>query len=258
MAVTFSLAIRLEFNQFKFSNMKYIFLFLFSINAMLAMGQDKVIMNDKNVVLRDLDDFTGISVKGPFKVYYSQSAKSAVGVSASTESARDKIITRVSAGILHVELEGSNIAWWGKNPEFKIYVSSPQLKNIQASGAVDFLITDIIKSDELNLRFTGASDFSGKLDCNALMIQFTGASDIEIMGRADRVNADLTGASKLSGAALKAIDAELKATGASTIKLGVSGNFSAIATGASSIIYYGTPKSISSKTSGASSVKKGN
>jgi hypothetical protein len=53
-------------------------------------------------------------------------------------------------------------------------------------------------------------------------------------------------------------DAELKATGASTIKLGVSGALGANATGASSITYYGSPKSLSTKATGASSVKKGN
>ncbi len=238
--------------------MKPLFFVLVSLIYFEAAAQDKVIMNDKNVVLRDLGEFKGISIKGPFKVYYSQSAKHAVGVSASTESARDKIITRVSAGILNIELDGTSMSWWGKNPEFKLYISSPEVKSINASGAVDFLITDLIKSEELTVRFTGASDFSGKLECGSLNLNFTGASDVEIMGSADKVVADLTGASKLSGASFKVIDAELKATGASTIKLGVSGALGANATGASSITYYGSPKSLSTRASGASSVKKGN
>jgi len=237
--------------------MKPLFFVLVSLIYFNAAAQT-VIMNDKNVVLRDLGEFKGINIKGPFKVYYSQSAKHAVGVSASTESARDKITTRVSAGILNIELDGASMSWWGKNPEFKVYISSPEIKSIHASGAVNFLITDLIKSEELTLKFTGASDFYGKLDCGSLTLSFTGASDIEIVGSADRVVADLTGASKLSGASFKVGDAELKATGASTIKLGVSGALGANATGASSITYYGSPKSLSTKATGASSVKKGN
>ena len=106
--------------------MKPLFFVLVSFIYFNAAAQDKVIMNDKNVVLRDLGEFKGINIKGPFKVYYSQSAKHAVGVSASTESARDKITTRVSAGILNIELDGASMSWWGKNPEFKVYISSPE------------------------------------------------------------------------------------------------------------------------------------
>jgi hypothetical protein len=233
----------------------YVIVLLFPF---FAIAQEMVVMNDKNVVLRDLDEFSGIHIKGPFKVYYSQGSKYAVGVSASTEGARDKIVTRVSAGILHVELEGTNFGWWGKNPEFKVYVSSPEIKNIQASGAVNFLVTDMIKADALNMRFTGASDFSGKLQCKSVILSFTGASDVEVMGTSEKLVAELTGASKFSGAAFKVIDAELKATGASSIKISVTGTLGAIATGASNIVYYGSPKSLSTKASGASSVKKGN
>ena len=238
--------------------MRLVLYVIVSLLPFFSTSQDKVVMNDKNVVLRDLDEFSGINIKGPFKVYYSQGSKYAVGVSASTEAARDKIVTRVSAGILHVELEGTNIGWWGKNPEFKVYVSSPEIKNIQASGAVNFLVTDMIKADELNMRFTGASDFSGKLQCKSVILSFTGASDVEVMGNSEKLVADLTGASKLSGAAFKVVDAELKATGASTIKISVSGALGAIASGASTIVYYGSPRSISTKATGASSVKKGN
>lgn len=238
--------------------MKVVLYFILTILPFFTNAQEKVVMNDKNIVLRDLSEFHGIHIKGPFKVYFSQGPKYAVGVSASTESARDKIVTRVSAGILHVEVEGTNIGWWGKSPEFKVYISSPVIKNIQASGAVNFLVTDMIKADELNLRFTGASDFSGKLQCNSVILSFTGASDVEVMGSSEKLVADLTGASKFSGAAFKVVDAELKATGASTIKISVSGALGAIASGASTIVYYGSPKSLSTKASGASSVKKGN
>lgn len=237
--------------------LKYFLLPIFFLLSIVSRGQEKLLMKDPSAVLRDLSDFQSLVIRGPFKVYYSNSKEHAVAVSANTSDARDRIITKVSGSVLNISLESSGINWWGKNHEFKIYLSSPSLKRISASGAVDVVLVDMLKADDLELEFTGASDLVGRIECNTMNLTCTGASDVEMNGKAVNINARLTGASNMKASAFTVKQADLTATGASNIKIGVTEHIKANATGASNITYFGDPKHIENRATGASSVKKG-
>jgi hypothetical protein len=221
-------------------------------------AQDKLIMNDPNIAKRETSSFNAVVVRGPFKVYFSEGKENEVAVSAKSVSIRDHIVTRVVDNELFVELDKGWASWLGQSPDFRVYLSAPSLKSVKASGAVDFLVADILKANQLSLTFSGASDFTGKLDCKELKLDFNGASDMEAMGNAESVDADFTGASKMSAAALKTVQANLNATGASTLRISVSGDLKANASGASTITYYGNPSPTNTRATGASSIKKGN
>jgi hypothetical protein len=237
--------------------LKYFLLPVFLIAGFFAKSQDKILMKDPHAVIRDLPDFHSLVVRGPFKVYYSSSVDHAVAISASTAEARNNIVANVSGSVLNISLENSGFKWWGKSPEFKIYISSPTLRRISATGAVDVVLVDVLKSDALELDFTGASDLAGKIECNTLNLNCTGASDMQLNGKANTAEIRLTGASSLKAAAFTVKDATLTATGASNIKIGISEHIKANATGASNITYYGNPKHLENRATGASSVKKG-
>jgi hypothetical protein len=57
---------------------------------------------------------------------------------------------------------------------------------------------------------------------------------------------------------LKTTNASLNATGASNIRISVSGTLKANATGASNITFYGNPTGTNTRATGASNIKKGN
>ncbi|MFN6374991.1 MAG: head GIN domain-containing protein [Chitinophagia bacterium] len=249
----------LTFNGYKlFMMMKYFLLPVFIIAGLLSRSQDKILLQDPNAVIRDISNFNSLIIRGPFKVYYSSSSENRVAVSANTTDARDNIVTKVSGSVLNISLESSGIKWWGRDHEFKIYISSPTLNRISATGAVDIVLVDLLKADALELDFTGASDLVGKIQCNTLNLSCTGASDIEMNGKANSITARLTGASSLKASAFTVKSADLSATGASNIKIGITEHIKANATGASNITYFGNPKHIEHKATGASSVKKGN
>ncbi len=237
---------------------KTMLLLLLVLMNVFVQAQDKLIMNDPNIEKRDPGGFNAIVVRGPFKVYFSEGKEAEVAVSAKSASIRDHIVTRVVDNELYIELDKGWANWLGQSPDFRVYLSAPHLKAVKASGAVDFLVADILKANQLALTFSGASDFTGKLDCNELKLVFTGASDMEAMGNAMSVDADFTGASQMSAAALKTTNANLNATGASNIRISVSGTLKATATGASNITYYGNPTGTTERSTGASSIKKGN
>ena len=65
---------------------------------------------------------------------------------------------------------------------------------------------------------------------------------------------DVSGASKIDAENLKAIDASIDASGASKISVNVSGELKSDISGASKVVYTGTPPNVITKKSGAGGV----
>ncbi len=238
--------------------MKNILVLVLVMVAFNGIAQDKVIFNDENVVLRDVQDFQAVVVKGPFKVYFSSDPETQVAVSAKDSDARDRITTKVTGGTLYVSLDNSGVKWWGMNKEFKVYITAPKLNVLNISGAVNFVVVDILKSTNLSLILSGASNFSGKIDTEEIKANLSGASDCKVTGSANKFDLVCSGASSFKGADLKVDEADLDALGASSIKIQVIESLKARASGASSIQYKGSPKIYNQNASGASSIKQMN
>lgn len=238
--------------------MKNILVLVLVMVAFNGIAQDKVIFNDENVVLRDVQDFQAVVVKGPFKVYFSSDPETQVAVSAKDSDARDRITTKVTGGTLYVSLDNSGVKWWGMNKEFKVYITAPKLNALNVSGAVNFVVVDILKSTNLSLILSGASNFSGKIDAEEIKANLSGASDCKVTGSANKFDLVCSGASSFKGSDLKVDEADLDASGASSIKIQVIESLKARASGASSIQYKGSPKIYNQNASGASSIKQMN
>lgn len=236
--------------------MKSLIFFIAFFIGITINAQEKVVINDPLAVVRDMGTFDGIEINGPFKVYYSVGNNYSVAISANSESARDRIRVKKSGGILMIDLENTYKSWFSSESRFKIYISSPTVKYVNASGAVDFFVTDLLKADDLKIQFSGASDFLGKLDCRKLHLQFTGASDIELTGSTLNLDAVLTGASKLNASTLKVENADVKVSGASKATVNVQNSLHGTATGASHLYYYGNPKHLEMNATGASKIKR--
>ena len=93
------------------------------------------------------------------------------------------------------------------------------------------------------------------VDVEAITLRASGASTIRAGGTAGNVNAEASGASRMRLEDLSAEQAEVDATGASTIDVTVSERLTGSASGASTITYAGDAQ-VSVSTSGASTVRR--
>lgn len=234
--------------------MKNWFVVPFILLFLQLAGQEKIIFNDKHTVLRDPGSFRSIEVRGPINVYYSEGREMHVAVSANSDAARDRIRTTLSDGTLIISLE-SGMVWDWNNQEYRVYITAPTLDRVKASGAADVIVVDVLHAHTLRIDFSGASDFSGKLDCESLDVRLSGASDMQPSGTIKKAVITCTGASSFKGTALRVTDAELSATGASDLHVAVGNSLSAKATGASSIVVKGTPRIYNQQSTGASKIK---
>lgn len=117
-----------------------------------------------------------------------------------------------------------------------IKISMPELVALDVSGASSGEVSNV-KTDSLEL-------------------DASGASQIKIVGEANKLKSDASGASGIDAERLKVTDADVKASGASNSTVTVANELKADASGASTIYYTGEPKTVTPKSSGASSVKK--
>jgi len=230
----------------------FIFVLLFS-----AFSQGKKVFEDAHVTTRSVDKFSQIKVSGPFSVHYSSGDKYDLAVGTSQSSMQGNIITKVRDGVLEVYSNSKNWGWWGRESKVNIYIASPFIRQVTASGAVNFNFHNLVKGEELTLVFSGASQFNGAVNLSALYANFSGASDMSISGKTEKATFKFSGASDASAYSLIADSVQLISTGASSIKITAIKALDAVASGASDIKYKGTPL-LNLRSTGASDVSSKN
>ncbi len=226
------------------------------MSCLFLSAQQTKQVNDPNAVQRDLGNFSSMVIKGPFTVFYSKGPVCSVAVSAGTQDLRDKIETKIFGTQLSVKVSERGIDGLFKNQKLRLYVSAPNLSGIECAGAIDFVIVDVLNSDDLLLNFSGSSDIKGKIVANRLQANFSGASDLDISGSVKHANIVLSGASDCEAFEFIADQADVRASGASTIRIHAVESLKAVASGASKVIYSGNPSTTDRSSTGASSVRK--
>jgi hypothetical protein len=244
--------------------------------AFVAQAQTKMgVIYDENVQVRKLPNFTSIRVSNAIELYISQSNNTEVAVSAKSEEYRNRIITEVNGGTLIIRMADNKWWKWG-NEDYRVkaYVSVKDLYAITASGATNIKIVNGLSSEKLKINLEGASDLKGDtkagtlmadlsgasslkgtLQANALSVKGSGASAFEVSGSGDDLILDVSGASSVKMYDYLVKGASVDASGASSVKINVSGILKLHATGASSIDYKGAAAIKDMQSSGASSVR---
>lgn len=235
--------------------MKRIIVLFAALVSIISLSLNAQSINDANAEVRNASNFHGIAVSSAFDVYLSQGKEEAVAVSAADKSDRDMIKVEVKDGILHIGLD-KGWKWNSGNKKLKAYISFRQIDRLTVSGACDVFISGILKADELTINQSGASDVKGKLDVKKLTVDISGASDILVSGVATQLNVEASGASDFKGFDLVTDYCDVRASGASGIRITVNKELSAHASGASDIKYKGEGLIRDLKTGGASSVSR--
>ncbi len=236
--------------------MKNLLLFLFLFSYHLSIAQKENVIKDENVKLRSVQPFNAIIVGGAFTVHYSNGNTFQLAVSASNENLRDHIVTKVVDGELQISLESSAWKSWRGHGNYTVYISSPKLNRVIASGAVNFDVHDTLKTEELQLKFSGASDFAGNIQAQKMNAVFSGGSDIKAEGKVNYLSLVMSGASDCKCFSLISENLDVVSSGASNVQITVNKSLKAVASGASDIIYGGSPVAEQTKSSGASRIAK--
>ena len=180
---------------------------------------------------RDLRDFDGIDVGGVFQVEIVAQKDFSVEIEAD-DNLLPLIKTEVRGGTLTIETERT----FSTRNTIKVRISAPNIERMEISGASN---VSLVAAKTENLQ-----------------IDSSGASKISVSGEAGDLIVDVSGAGKIDAENLKSERVTIDASGASSVSVYAVTELKADASGASKIIYSGSPKELVKKISGASSVKQ--
>jgi hypothetical protein len=180
-----------------------------------------------------LDEFDEIEVSNSMELYIRQGEKTSVVVKGQ-KNILDRLEAKVRSGRLEIELEWGNY----RDVDLKVYVTVPNIKYIGGSGASRVELSSFDKIKELELDFSGATEFRA----------------VGKESNIDRLLVDISGAAELEGFLMKCRRVDLDLSGASSCEVYATESLNLDISGASEVRYKGKPR-ISQETSGASSVK---
>lgn len=224
---------------------------------------------------RTLEGFEAVDASSALLLeIYPGETQRVVVTSPSKERAKD-LITKVSGGVLYIHEDDKTPIDLKKGCHL-VQVYLPQLTRVDLSGAVkgkvlghleqeklsldlsgstSLTLTELLKLKQLKSKCSGASKLTTALEVEHLDISLSGASSASLKGKLVSMSADLSGASKLDGSVLTVQQGNFELSGASSANAEVVQELKVSCSGASKLVYGGSPKLSYINTSGASSIK---
>jgi Putative auto-transporter adhesin, head GIN domain len=218
----------------------------------------KNVVVDANAEIRSVGAFSALEISGAIDAYLSQGSEDAVAISAATDELKAKIKTEVNGSTLHIYLDTKNGFRTWSNTKAKAYITFKSLSKVEASGACNVISTDAIKTNNFKLEFSGACDFKGQVQTTNFIANASGACSLKLNGNTEMAKLEASGASSIKAYDLIANSCNADASGAASIKITVTKELKASASGASSIYYKGDAIIKDVDSSGGASIKKKN
>ena len=212
------------------------------------LGSTVIGSGDVVEVTRDVGSFDSIDVSSSIDVFISQGEAGPL-----TIKAEDNLVplvkTTVRGSTLRIDISGS----YSTKVGIDVFLTTPKLRSIIASGSSDVLGEGRFESEELSIQTSGSSDVECAVVVGSLSLKSSGSSDIVISGTAKTLSVVASGSSDVSAFELVAIDAEVKTSGSSDALVNAR-NLDARATGSSDIRYRGLPEKLNTSDSGSASI----
>jgi hypothetical protein len=200
---------------------------------------------------RTVGDFTGIKAGGIFTITVTQGSANAVKVEAE-EGVLPNIKTEVKDNVLEITTEGKIKT----EKPMNIMLTVKELKSVEISGAAKLTGKSEITGDNIMISTSGAGQVELPLKMSQVKIDESGAASLKLSGATDKLDADVSGAASLKAFELEANTANVRGSGAASIKVNSKSSIAADASGASSIKYKGQPTSRTINKSGSGSIKQ--
>lgn len=177
---------------------------------------------------RPMTDFTRVDAGGFYDIQWRPGSPSLRLTT--DENLLANIETKMQGNVLKIETHGQIAPTHG----VAVVITSPSLAGAELSGAVKLEAT--------------------QLSGDRFAIDASGATKITLAGRANRLIASLTGASRLDAETFQSGDVEISVTGAGRADVIATNSLKAAITGAGRVSYGGNPKSIEKKITGAGKI----
>jgi hypothetical protein len=181
---------------------------------------------------RKVSSFDSVSFDGAFDVTIELQKKRGIEVSGD-DNIIPHIITEVKGDTLHVTTNKSICSKIG----LRVHITNEDIREIIAEGSSDVSVSGV-KNRELTVNIKGAGDISSS-------------------GKTGTFVASISGSGNVNARELLADEVDISIDGAGDAVVTASGTLKASIDGAGNITYYGNPKEVIKKISGAGDIEEG-
>lgn len=187
----------------------------------------------------ELRDFEKLDIAGGFYVEVKQGEAYAVQVDGRQRDVEALTVKREGDRLRIGYGDGFKLLSRGHR-SVNIRITMPRLTEVNFAGAVNANVRGFDQQTDLDIDLVGASNATfTSLNARTISADVVGASTLTLLGSAARLEADVSGASKLRAFSLKAVEADVEAVGASNASVYAVQKLRATATGASHVGYKG-------------------
>ncbi|MEJ1238461.1 head GIN domain-containing protein [Chryseolinea sp. T2] len=195
-------------------------------------------------------DFDRIEMGSGFRIEVEQSSSFQVEAHGDSRNL-DDLEVFVNGGTLIARFKNSV----NRKHSTRIEIRMPALTSVNLSGGTYSKIEEFESDQQLDFYLSGGSLCELEAGYRKINLVLSGASKLDIEGLGDEMTAEISGASELNAFEYPVRAAAVNVSGASYGKVTVSDDLDAKATGASRLLYRGSP-AVQSDVSGASSIAK--
>ncbi|MCF7797348.1 MAG: DUF2807 domain-containing protein [Lentisphaeria bacterium] len=221
--------------------------------ACAGLGDTQVGSGDVKSEVRDLTEFSRISVTGSMDVFLTPGSDQLVRVEAD-DNLLPYIRTEVEGETLHI----------GTRPSFnirprspvKIYITLPHLTGIAVSGSGDVESNGEFDSDKMDLRVSGSGQITLPVEAKTIDTHLSGSGKITLRGNAGELNCNISGSGDLDARRLTAGVVTSNISGSGSSMVNAKRYLQASVSGSGHVWYYGDPDDMETRVSGSGSVKK--
>ena len=221
--------------------------------AIPFVSQDSAVSGSGDIVTVEgsVTDFDSLDINHSFNVDIIQSQTSSAIVRVD-DNIEQYLIFEQRGNTLVLDLEDGREYI---NITLEAQISIPSLSSLDVSGASDAKFTQFQSAEPFDLRASGASTAEGDIEAGDVTIDLSGSSDIQLAGSGNNLNLNISGSSRADLEEFSVNDANLDIGGSSDVIVNASGTLNVTASGASDIIYVGSPTLGKIETSGSSSIQ---
>jgi len=200
---------------------------------------------------RKANDFKKIDISGAYKIHLKQDSSLTISITGD-DNLLKYVLTSVDGDRLTITSKKTMCL----DDSLVVNIGIRNLDEIKSSGAVEVSSTGKIITNNLNINVSGASKVN--LDVNAANVvsHGSGVSELNLTGQAASHSVEFSGVGKINAYDFVVGEYTINTSGASHCKINVLKTLNVHSSGASEILYKGSPSTVNNDKSGASKINK--
>ena len=201
----------------------------------------------------NIQAFKTLNIDVPFDVYFTQGATASANVEGDKTEV-DKLAFIQKGNDLTIRFKDKEKAAKGSN--LKIYITCPELENVNISGSGNFYTTaPVSNSKSLNFAIAGSGNIVAGVTAPKIQVDIAGSGDAEITGKSEKVYVSIAGSGDYEGNALIANDVDVDIAGSGNAFVYAEDKVDASIAGSGDVYYSGTPESVTADVAGSGNVR---